>query len=196
LCLQLVATACLYLASKVQETPKYLRDVIKHAERKKWAKWDREHPAERGRWEMQVRRISNSSTCDAGGLWAGARASQQFVLQYKQRRSQVSCVSAVCDAATQVAQGMLPVRQVVRQQVQLQVLVSSWSAVDASQQVNTLSASSRNLARQQCTGFCAVFTHSCNTRSCNTPISIALNIQQLLCPACMLAFLLCRAAKP
>lgn len=54
--LQLVATACLYLASKVQETPKYLRDVIKEAERRKWAKWVQQHPADRGLWESQVRR--------------------------------------------------------------------------------------------------------------------------------------------
>jgi hypothetical protein len=60
LCLQLVATACLYLASKVQETPKYLRDVIKEAERKKWSKWDREHPTDRGRWESQVSAASSS----------------------------------------------------------------------------------------------------------------------------------------
>ncbi|WIA39420.1 hypothetical protein OEZ86_005522 [Tetradesmus obliquus] len=50
----LVATACLYLASKVQETPKYLRDVIKEAERRKWAKWVQQHPADRGLWESQA----------------------------------------------------------------------------------------------------------------------------------------------
>eukprot|EP00878_Enallax_costatus_P029457 GHUV01031942.1.p1 GENE.GHUV01031942.1~~GHUV01031942.1.p1 ORF type:complete len:146 (+),score=23.41 GHUV01031942.1:213-650(+) len=42
----LVATACLYLSCKVQESPKYLRDVIKEAERKKWERYARDHPGE------------------------------------------------------------------------------------------------------------------------------------------------------
>lgn len=64
--LQLVATACLYLASKVQEAPKYLREVIRHAEAKKWSKWDREHPAERGRWDTQVSTAGSSSDTTRG----------------------------------------------------------------------------------------------------------------------------------
>ncbi|KAF8064481.1 CYCT1-1 [Scenedesmus sp. PABB004] len=47
----LIATACLYLACKVQETPKYLRDVIKQAEIKKWQRWCAAHPTEPRRWE-------------------------------------------------------------------------------------------------------------------------------------------------
>jgi hypothetical protein len=63
---QLVATACLYLASKVQESPKYLRDVIRHAEQKKYHKWDSEHPAERGQWDNQVSiRAGAASACQA-----------------------------------------------------------------------------------------------------------------------------------
>jgi hypothetical protein len=53
--LQLVAVACLYLGCKVQESPKYLRDVIKCAETRKWAKWCDEHPTERRKWEDPVR---------------------------------------------------------------------------------------------------------------------------------------------
>lgn len=52
--LQLVAVACLYLGCKVQESPKYLRDVIKCAETRKWAKWCDEHPTERRKWEDPV----------------------------------------------------------------------------------------------------------------------------------------------
>lgn len=52
---QLVAVACLYLACKVQESSKYLRDVIKVAETRKWAKWCEEHPTERRKWEDPVR---------------------------------------------------------------------------------------------------------------------------------------------
>lgn len=52
---QLVAVACLYLGSKVQESPKYLRDVIKIAETRKWAKWCDDHPTERRKWEDMVR---------------------------------------------------------------------------------------------------------------------------------------------
>jgi transcription initiation factor TFIIIB Brf1 subunit/transcription initiation factor TFIIB len=55
--MQLVAVACLYLACKVQESPKYLRDVIKLAEQKKWAKWAREHPLETRKWEDMVRAV-------------------------------------------------------------------------------------------------------------------------------------------
>jgi hypothetical protein len=51
---QLVAVACLYLGCKVQESPKYLRDVIKSAETRKWAKWCDEHPTERRKWEDPV----------------------------------------------------------------------------------------------------------------------------------------------
>jgi hypothetical protein len=54
--LQLVAVACLYLGSKVMESPKYLRDVIKLAEIRKWAKWCDDHPTERRKWEDMVRR--------------------------------------------------------------------------------------------------------------------------------------------
>lgn len=52
---QLVAVACLYLGSKVMESPKYLRDVIKLAETRKWAKWCDDHPTERRKWEDMVR---------------------------------------------------------------------------------------------------------------------------------------------
>lgn len=52
--MQLVATACLYLSCKVQESPKYLRDVIKEAERKKWEQYAREHPAELRKWDDVV----------------------------------------------------------------------------------------------------------------------------------------------
>jgi hypothetical protein len=55
LLVQLVAVACLYLGCKVQESPKYLRDVIKSAETRKWAKWCDEHPTERRKWEDPVR---------------------------------------------------------------------------------------------------------------------------------------------
>lgn len=54
LLLQLVAVACLYLGCKVQESPKYLRDVIKVAETRKWAKWCDDHPTERRKWEDMV----------------------------------------------------------------------------------------------------------------------------------------------
>lgn len=54
-CAQLVAVACLYLGCKVQESPKYLRDVIRCAETRKWARWCDEHPAERKKWEDMVR---------------------------------------------------------------------------------------------------------------------------------------------
>lgn len=52
--LQLVATACLYLACKVQESPKYLRDVIKEAERKKWERYVKDHPGELRKWDDAV----------------------------------------------------------------------------------------------------------------------------------------------
>ena len=50
--------ACMYLASKVMESPKYLRDVIKLAETCKWAKWCDDHPTERRKWEDMVSRDS------------------------------------------------------------------------------------------------------------------------------------------
>lgn len=69
--LQLVAVACLYLGCKVQESPKYLRDVIKFAETRKWAKWCDEHPTERRKWEDPVSVGScnsfSSSCCEMHG---------------------------------------------------------------------------------------------------------------------------------
>lgn len=59
---QLVAVASFYLGCKVQENPKYLRDVIKHAEMIKWARYAKEHPLETRKWEDMV---SDSLGCCA-----------------------------------------------------------------------------------------------------------------------------------
>jgi hypothetical protein len=63
--MQLIATACLYLACKVQEFPKYLRDVIKQAETKKWAKWQRDHPFEPNKLADVVRQIAAPTACSS-----------------------------------------------------------------------------------------------------------------------------------
>jgi hypothetical protein len=81
---QLVAVASLYLGCKVQESPKYLRDVIRCAETRKWAKWCDEHPLERRKWEDPVRAVcwddweNGVQHFDFGGeqarcVWGGSR---------------------------------------------------------------------------------------------------------------------------
>lgn len=67
--LQLVAVACLYLGTKVQESPKYLRDVIKAAETRKWAKWCDDHPTERRKWEDMVRARGAMPCLGARSSW-------------------------------------------------------------------------------------------------------------------------------
>lgn len=67
----MVAVACLYLGCKVQESPKYLRDVIKCAETRKWAKWCDEHPTERRKWEDPVRAWLLALMCRHSKLLCG-----------------------------------------------------------------------------------------------------------------------------
>ena len=56
-CLQSVALACVYLAAKIMEAPKALRDVVLIAEKYRYKQYAVKHPEEAKFWEDRVRHV-------------------------------------------------------------------------------------------------------------------------------------------